>query len=112
MIWPPVKAWTSKCSINGNFHFVAINYGGKGLERWVLLISVLDSTIVVRVPWPKLVNQSNWKCGWDQNHYSVSSKLVDYKYEIEADENTVPSIDSGLTIPINKKIIRPWFENV
>ena len=28
MIWPPVKAWTSKFPIKGNIHFVAINYGG------------------------------------------------------------------------------------
>ena len=111
MIWPPVKAWTSKCSINGNFHFVAINYGGKGLERWVLLISVLDSSIVVKVPWSKLVNQSNWKCGWDEIYYSLSSKIVNSEYKIVADEHKVPSVDSGLTIPITKNIIRAWFDN-
>ena len=40
MIWPPVKAWTSKVSIDGQVHFVAINYGGKLLNRWVVLMSV------------------------------------------------------------------------
>ena len=38
MIWPPVKAWTSKVSIRGKKHFVAINYGGELLNKWVIMI--------------------------------------------------------------------------
>ena len=49
MIWPPVKAWTSTSYQNGQVHFVAINYGGKLLDRWVILMSVLDSGNVQKV---------------------------------------------------------------
>ena len=111
MIWPPVKAWTSKFSIDGNFHFVAINYGGQGIERWVVLMSVIDGSMLVKVTWSKLVNPSKWKCGWDENNYSISSELVEYKYKVESVRNAFPSIDSGLTIPITKNIVRDWFDN-
>ena len=112
MIWPPVKAWTSKFHIEDQLHFVAINYGGKLLERWVLLMSVLDSSVVVKVSWSQLVDSSNWECGWIENNYSNSSKLVNSKGEIRTTNYTHLSDDSGLTIPITKNIIRPWFYNV
>ena len=79
MIWPPVKAWTSITGIHGQFHFVAINYGGKSLERWVVLMSVLDSSVVVKVSWSQLVDTFTWKCGWVDDAYSNSSKLVNKK---------------------------------
>tara|TARA_Y100001968_G_C19268621_1_gene673019 strand:+ start:104 stop:442 length:339 start_codon:yes stop_codon:yes gene_type:complete len=112
MHWPPVKAWTSKLIINGQRHFVAINYGGKRLERWVILMSVLDSSVVVEVSWSQLVDQSNWECGWDENNHSYSSKLVNFKGEARTTNFTQPSVDSGLTIPITKNIIRPWFRSI
>ena len=56
MIWPPVKAWTSKLYIEDQLHFVAINYGGKLLDRWVVLMSVLDSSVVVKVSCSQLVD--------------------------------------------------------
>ena len=108
MIWPPLKAWTSKENKKCQRHFVAINYGGKHLERWVLLMSVLDSSVVIKVSWSQLVDPSNWECGWDENNQSDSSKLVDSKCEIRNTNFSYPSIDSGLTIPITKNFIRPW----
>ena len=66
MIWPPVKAWTCKACLNGQIHFVAINYGGELQGRWVVLMSVLDSTVVVKVPWYQLVDLSDWEPGWDE----------------------------------------------
>ena len=110
MIWPPVKAWTSKLNLNGQVHFVAINYGGELLSRWVVLMSVLDSSVVVKVAWSQLVDLSNWEAGWDERTYTESSKLVNYKSDIKTTDSSQPSIDSGLTIPISKKAIRPWFE--
>ena len=108
MIWPPVKAWTSKLSINDQFHFVAINYGGKLLNRWVIMMSVIDSSVVVKVPWSELVDTSNWAPGWDEINYLESSKLVDNKSDVKTTDLSHPSFDSGLTIPISKDIIRPW----
>ena len=112
MIWPPVKAWTSKKCINGQVHFIAINYGGELLKRWVVLMSVLDSSVVVKVPWSQLVDLSDWEAGWDERSHIESSKLVNNKSDVSTTEYSHPSIDSGLTIPISKKAIRPWFEKI
>ncbi len=111
MIWPPVKAWTSKICIDGQVHFVAINYGGKTQDRWIVFMSVIDSSVVVKVSWPQLVDPTMWKCGWDENSYLNSSKLVDNKVEIRTNCEHL-STDSGLTVPITKSIIRPWFSDI
>tara|TARA_B100000609_G_C17142778_1_gene396466 strand:- start:640 stop:978 length:339 start_codon:yes stop_codon:yes gene_type:complete len=110
MIWPPAKAWTSKVCINKQVHFVAINYGGEPLNRWVILMSVLDSSVVVKVSWSKLVDSSNWVPGWAEINYVKSSKLVNSKVDLSTTYLIHPSNDSGLTIPITKNSIRPWFE--
>ena len=110
MIWPPVKAWTSKVYINGQVHFVAINYGGELLNRWVVLMSVLDSSVVVKVSWSKLVDLSSWEAGWDERKLIDSSEIVCNKSVEETAEFYPLSIDSGLTIPISQNIVRPWFD--
>ncbi len=112
MIWPPLKAWTSIVDIDAQVHFVAINYGGKELDRWVVLMSVIDSGVVVKVPWSELTDKSIWQCGWHENNTSDSSELSVTEYEIKTNNLIDPSLDSGLTIPITKNIIRPWFEKI
>ena len=109
MIWPPAKAWTSSLIIYGQVHFVAINYGGELLNRWVILMSVLDSNVVVKVSWCQLVDLSNWEPGWDESSHIESSELVNNKSNIKKSDFSYPSIDSGLTIPISEHAIRPWF---
>ena len=109
MTWPPVKAWTSKISIKGQIHFVAINYGGRLSDRWVVLMSVLDSSVLVKVSWLKLVDSSNWVSGWDENNHSDFSELANNKIQIRKTSCNYLSSDSGLTIPITENIIRPWF---
>ena len=108
MIWPPLKAWTSKFPIDGKVHFVAINYGEELLNRWVILMSVLDANLVVKVSWSQLVDLSNWEPGWDERSYIESSKFVN-KCNLGTTDFSHPSIDSGLTIPISEHAIRPWF---
>ena len=112
MIWPPLKSWTSKLPIYGQVHFVAINHGGELLNRWVILMSVLDSNLVVKVHWSQLVDLNYWEPGWDERSYKESSELVNNKSNLETTEFSHPSIDSGLTIPISGKTIRPWFEEI
>ena len=109
MIWPPLKAWTCKSKIEGQTHFVAINYGGKHKNKWVVLMSVLDSSLLLKVPWSELADHSCWKCGWDENDYSNASMLFSNKHKIRNTEFIRLSVDSGLTVPITKKNIRPWF---
>ena len=110
MIWPPAKAWTSKFYIDGYVHFVAINYGGQLIDRWVVLMSVIDSKVVVKVSWSKLVDSLNWESGWDEINHLESSELVDNKSDMDTTDFSHPSTDSGLTVPITKNAIRPWFE--
>ena len=112
MIWPPVKAWTSMFGIDGHVHFVAINYGGKLKERWVLMMSVIDASVLVKVSWLQLADSSIWKCGWDEDNYSQSSELVQNECETIDNSFTCLSADSGLTIPITEGIIRPWYPNI
>ncbi len=112
MTWPPFKAWTSKAFIDKNKYFVAINYGGELENRWVVLMSVLDSSVVLKLSWSQLSETTNWECGWDENINSDSSKLVNNKAEIISESYTQPSTDSGLTIPITKNFIRPWFRKI
>mgnify|MGYP001371190271 CR=1 FL=1 len=112
MIWPPLKAWTSKTGIDGQIHFVAINYGGELLERWVVLMSVLDSSVVLKVSWTQLIDPSDWECGWSEINYLNSTKQVNRNCEIRISDCTNPSVDSGLTIPITKNTIRPWFSKI
>ena len=111
MNWPPIKAWTSKKNIEGQRHFVAINYGGEPLERWVVLMSVIDSKVVIKVLFSQLFDPSNWKDGWDENNYSDTSALYNSKVETRTTNCSHPSFDSGLTIPKTKNFIRPWFCN-
>ena len=110
MNWPPLKAWTRKCPIRGKVHFVAINYSGKLLDRSVVLMSVLDSSIVIQVSWSELIDRSKWECGWDGNNYTYSSEIVDN--EIKTISCIYPSSDSGLTMPVTTDFIRPWFSNL
>ena len=112
MIWPPVKAWTSKNYINGQVHFVAINYGGELLKRWVVMMSVIDSTVIVKVPWSQLVDLSNWEAGWGEKNYIKSSKLINNKSDVNIIKFSHLSTDSGLTIPISENNIRPWFKKM
>ena len=111
MIWPPLKAWTSKLSISGNNHFVAINYGEKNEDRWVILMPVLDGNFVVKVPWHNLCDQTKWACGWDEDISMDSSKMFDNQIEINTLLCKEPSFDSGLCIPITTSEIRPWVAN-
>ena len=112
MIWPPVKAWTSKNSIKGQVHFVAINYGGELLNRWVVMMSVIDSTLVLKVSWSQLSDLSNWQAGWDERNYIENSKSFDNISDLKTTDFSHPSTDSGLTIPISKNTIRPWFYKI
>ena len=109
MIWPPVKAWTSKLKIDNQVYFVAINYGGISPNRWVVLMSVIDSNILVKVPWSRLVDLSYWESGWGENNFIETNNHFVNKSDAKNNEFSYLSGDSGLTIPICKNTIRPWF---
>ena len=116
MQWPPNKAWTSTTLRVGFRHFVAINYGGKGVERWVQLVSVLEGKARLKVLWKELKDNSKWKTGWLQlprdeaNPENYCQELIT---EDELKKTCLhPSKDSGLTIPYHREDNRPWFEDI
>ena len=115
MKWPPNKAWTSSILRKGFRHFVAINYGGKGLNRWVNLVSVLDGKICFRVSWEEMKDKSQWVSGWEQLPREEANPLSDQTFrdyklqEEDKDACLHPSEDSGLMIPSSSSIERPWF---
>ncbi len=115
MHWPPNKAWTSQSSRNGFRHFVAINYGGTGTNRWINLVSVLDGNVRFRVSWSELQDKSIWLSGWKQlpreENIYPSHEEENLESDIFIKDKTClhPSLDSGLCIPLNKNKIRPWF---
>ena len=109
MIWPPLKAWTFKYQIYGLRHFVAINYGGELMERWIILTSVLDGSVSIKISWSELQDSSKWIEGWEEVNY-LDTPVTLYK-QCDNDICTQPSDDSGLSIPISKKNIRPWFRS-
>ena len=111
MKWPPIKSWTSLSLQKGFRHFVAINYGGIGIDRWVLLVSVLDGRSRLIVKWNDLKNDTKWIPGWlsltrdEANPTSLTSTAK------EKDTDPIclhPSKDSGLLIPSETISIRPW----
>ncbi len=112
MIWPPLKAWTSKLSIKGNIYFVAINYGGELSNKWVVMMAVVDSSVVVKVPWSQLIDSARWETGWNKINDLKSYKEINDNCCVRNPEFYHPSDDSGLTIPIDENSIRPWFEKV
>ncbi len=105
--WPPIKAWTSINFVEGYKHFVAINYGGQDLDRWINLVSVIDGNIRLKIYWKDANNESKWIQGWIDLAKKDSIKITDYSLT----SNFCclhPSQDSGLKIPSNSDIIRDW----
>ncbi len=110
--WPPNKAWTRIKPNKGYIHFVAINYGGVANKRWVNLVSVLDGNLRSRVFWKEINDNSKWISGWIENIDQCSVNSVKEKKSIDESNSSsvclLPSNDSGLNIPMQKKSIRPW----
>jgi len=106
MRWPPSKAWTSAYEICGLRHFVAINYGGDLTSRWVLLVSVLDGNVCLKVKWDEIKNTSKWKPGWLKlplrEGFRSDCYLPIKNICLHASD------DSGLLAGTGLEEIRPW----
>ena len=55
--------WTSSESKLGFRHFRVIGQGGRGRERWVELVAVLDPTKRLRLPLGDLRHPAQWRSG-------------------------------------------------
>ena len=55
--------WTSKEPINGLRHFVLLS-NTKENHHNILMVSVLDSEISIRISKSELMNKAKWQAGW------------------------------------------------
>ena len=56
--------WTSNKPINGLRHFVLINETKEKGSLIILMVSVLDSEINLKITYEELINSGNWIKGW------------------------------------------------
>ena len=114
MRWPPIKSWTSTSLREGFRHFVAINYGGRGFGRWVLLVAVLDGNARLCIPWSEMKDSSKWIKGWlelhrDEANPPVKRNQIRENTNISDEEVCLhPSKDSGFLIPEETTSPRTW----
>ena len=77
--------WTSNESINGLRHFVLINKINEQDEIKLLMVSVVDVEISLKISNEELLNSGNWSKGWlnipkseaitkDYSDYKLSNK--------------------------------------
>ena len=56
--------WTSNKPINGLRHFVLVNEIKEEGNNILLMVSVLDSEINLKITREELINSENWQQGW------------------------------------------------
>ena len=73
--------WTSIKPINGLRHFVLVNETKEKGNTILLMVSVLDSEVNLRVTYEELINSGNWYEGWinTTKHQSITEEYFDYK---------------------------------
>ena len=73
--------WTSNKPINGLRHFVLVNETKEKGNMIVLMVSVIDSEINLKITYEELINSGNWQKGWINlsNHQSITEDYVNHK---------------------------------
>ena len=56
--------WTSKNSIIGLRHFVLVNSTVEKKQKLYLMVSVIDSSVNLKISYKELFNSGNWEKGW------------------------------------------------
>ncbi|AAP99825.1 MULTISPECIES: TIGR02450 family Trp-rich protein [Prochlorococcus] len=107
--WPPVKAWTSINPIQGERHFVAINYDVSNHNLWVNMVSVLDGKLYFRVTFEELNDNSMWLPGWKDLKIKKDHKKTNVNHDLNNEACLHPSIDSGIAITSKRLNLRDWF---
>ncbi|WP_320676784.1 TIGR02450 family Trp-rich protein [Prochlorococcus sp. MIT 1300] len=97
MKWPPNKSWTSTTPRNGFRHFVALNYGGKGRDRWIEMVAVLDAKTTLRVSLKELKLTNKWKSGWLQ---------------LPKDESVMPTMPTNTEKPYKSNDINHLYTSI
>ena len=73
--------WTSNKPINGLRHFVLVNKMKEKGNLILLMVSVLDSEIYLKITYEELINSENWNNGWSDlpKIESITKEYGDYK---------------------------------
>ena len=73
--------WTSNKTINGLRHFVLVNKTKEKGNINLLMVSVLDSEINLKITYQELINSGNWYKGWINlpKLQSVTEDYANYK---------------------------------
>ena len=73
--------WTSNKTIKGLRHFVLVNETKEKGNISFLMVSVLDSEIILKTTYEELINSGNWYKGWINlsKHQSITEEYVNYK---------------------------------
>ena len=94
--------WTSNKTINGLRHFVLVNETREEGEITLLMVSVLDSGINLKISYEELTNSGIWSRGWVNLplHESITEEYRDYKYrnKVEPFDEIFVNEDSSFNI--------------
>ena len=73
--------WTSNKPISGLRHFVLVNEMKEKENMILLMVSVLDSQINLKITYEELINSGNWCKGWSNlpKHESITKEYSNYK---------------------------------
>ena len=73
--------WTSNKPINGLRHFVLVNKTREKGDMILLMVSVLDSEINLKITYEELINSGDWLNGWINlhKHESITEDYVKFK---------------------------------
>ena len=80
--------WTSNRPINGLRHFVLVNETKEQGNITFLMVSVLDSEIILKTSYEELINSGNWQKGWINlsKHQSITEEYFNYKSIIKEED--------------------------
>ena len=81
------NCWTSSKPINGLRHFVLVNEMREKGNVNLLLVSVLDSGINLKITKAELINNGNWYEGWINlpKIESITEEYYNFKSNIKSD---------------------------
>ena len=81
------NCWTSSKPINGLRHFVLVNEMREKGNVYLLLVSVLDSGINLKITKAELINNGNWYEGWINlpKIESITEEYYNFKSNIKSD---------------------------
>ena len=73
--------WTSKKSIKGLRHFVLVNKIKQKGQIYLLMVSVIDCEINLKISYKELFNSGNWDKGWLQltKTESITQEYLKFK---------------------------------